>query len=1041
MGTTFLPILLQKYLSNPATKALSMSNFKITDLQQPTNNNDAATKLYVDNVASGGGTSTGTLPFLLQRGSGAGAITIGEFTNPSGDDLQLTAPTTTGKLIFNDIHGVDFSNSPAIFSLPVSSIADVVDITNNGNGYALQTNGTKGDIQINGTTELNGRIVQTSGGGSDTFLLTHPSGVGDGLHIVKNGTSGHAINIDNNGTGLALNATITTATGGILITKNANTGAGIPLQINHINNFTAGSQPSIDVNHNSTAVGVNIANSGSTGTMLLTQTGAGYALNVNKASGSGNCITVSNSGSGLLASLTSSGTGITYTHNNTGANAGLTYTKSSGTGGRMVDLTYSNSGSDDVVRIDRSSGGGSGNMLNLISTTNGVLINATNSGTASNIVLTNSANSGSSANASFVKTGTGNGDNVFIRNTDSVGASTGNALSILNQGVGDCLRIQDEAGDTSLFRVDGDGNVGIGVPTTALSNKFESNAGSGTTTTQIAQSTTTNALIVSDSTLGSSRIDLSTIGARITGRSDIILEPSRGTSALDTTSRIRMTTGGANNGVLLQGNNATAGTNFRFGFTSGSTAETTMNVYSDIATRRVRIGQQDISTAVPSGVMEITRNATPHGTTIPHILLNGTNASGGVVMNCNAGRIENVADPTNPQDVATRAYVLANVGTPTQIATGQNRFQTSASGINQQADAGQSMNMGINNNGQKNIQSYGPNVLINVPSGSTTNDTQVMEAWSSETGGTYSTSSSFLGFAIKPRANNAFVGRFNGADIQGIGPTIGVFHVYKNSGTHGTGSHIRLVGTDSPYNPLTAVAINVNNTGRIVNCEPPAGAKDVLTANDVGNVNVSSGTIIKLCDYTQPLISTPMITRFTNSGGSFGVSATSPYGIYYLLNTNAGNTAMGFTTGLGTCPISYNYLTTNITPADTVGCFQLLKNGTYRINVNIQVGTVSGGIVGTDFINLTVYQGNSLGTFPPNIICPTTNQFYLGSFDRFRGTGHNLNMTFSFFIRRTNGAYFTFGTDSAYGPLVWSGLNVETNRMEVLCEYLGLDYV
>jgi hypothetical protein len=1036
---TLINNLAKSKLSNPATADLDLQNtFKIKNSVEPVLNSDLATKNYVDITAGGGGASTGTLPFSLI----ASSTVIGQFTNPSGNDLQLTAPTTTGKLIFSDIHGVDFTNTPTTFSLPASNSNDVIDITNNGNGYALQTNGTKGDIQINGTTEQNGRIVQSTGGSLDSFSLTHSSGTGDALHITKNGTTGHGLNIENNGSGLAMNATITTATGGILITKNANTGAGIPLQINHTNNFTAGSQPSIDVNHNSNAVGVNIGNSGPTGTMLLTQTGAGYALNVNKVSGSGNCVVVSNSGSGLLASLSSTGTGITYNHTNTGANAGLTYTKSGGTGGRMVDLTYSNSGSDDIVRIDRSSGGGSGNMLNLISTTNGVVINATNSGTASNIVLTNSANSGSSPNANFVKTGTGNGDNVVIRNTDTVGASTGNALSILNQGVGDCLRIQDEAGDTSLFRVDGDGNVGIGVPTTALSNKFESNAGSGTTTTQIAQSTTTNALIVSDSSVGSSRIDLNTTGTRITGRSDIILEPSRGTSSLDTTPRIRMTiASGSNNGILLQGNNATAGSNFRFGFTSGSTADTTMNVYSDIATRRVRVGQQDIFSGIPTGVMEITRNATPHGTSIPHILLNGTNATGGVVMNCNAGRIENVADPTNPQDVATRAYVLANVGTPTQIATGQNKFQTSASGINQQADAGQSMNMGINNNGQKNIQSYGPNVLINVPSGTTTNDTQVMEAWSSETGGAYSTSSSFLGFAIKPRVNNAFVGRFNGADIQNVGPTIGVFHIYKNSGTHGTGSHIRLVGTDSPYNPLTAVAINVNNTGRIVNCEPPAGAKDVLTANDVGNVNVSSGTIIKLCDYTQPLISTPMITRFTNSGGSFGVSATNPYGIYYLLNTNAGNTAMGFTTGLGTCPISYNYLTTNITPADTVGCFQLLKNGTYRINVNIQVGTVAGGSVGTDFINLTVYQGNSLGTYPPNIICPTTNQFYLGSFDRFRTTGHNLNMTFSFFIRRQNGVYFTFGTDSAYGPLVWSGLNVETNRMEVLCEYLGLDYV
>jgi|694.fasta_scaffold06212_13 hypothetical protein len=729
-------------LSNPATADLDLQNtFKVKNSVEPVLNSDLATKNYVDIVAGGPGASTGTLPFSLV----AGPTVVGQFTNPTGNDLQLSAPTTTGKLIFSDIHGIDFTNSPATFTNNTGNVitvspsgttkgiringnndpnaplfeivssggerhftssrsgvvnqsqvyirdtttggltmvelskenngpglsmtktagtsGDAILITNNGTGYALSTAGTKGDVLIAGTLEQNGRIVQNTGGSQDTFSLTHSSGTGDGLHITKNGTTGHAINIDNNGTGNAINATISTATGGILITKNANSGAGIPLQINHINNFTAGSQSSIDVNHNSNAVGVNIANAGSTGTMLLTQTGAGYGLNVNKVSGSGNCVVVSNSGSGLLASLSSSGTGISYTHNNTGANAGLTFTKSNGTGGRMVDLTYSNSGSDDILRIDRSSGGGSGNMVNLINTTNGVVINATNSGTASNMVLTNSATSGSSANASFVKTGAGNGDNVQIRNTDAVGASTGIALSILNQGVGDCLRIQDEAGDTSLFRCDSDGNIGIGVSTSALTHKFVSNGGSGTTTTQIAQSNTGISTSVSDSTVGTSQIFLSSTNTEISGRSDITLEPSRGTATALTTPRIRMTVAsGSNNGILFQGNNATAGTNFRFGFTSGSTGETSMNVYGDTSTRRVRIGQQDIYTGIPSGVLELTRNATPHGTSIPHILLNGTNATGGVVMNCNAGRIENVADPVNATDVANRQWVLANAG-------------------------------------------------------------------------------------------------------------------------------------------------------------------------------------------------------------------------------------------------------------------------------------------------------------------------------------------------------------------------------------------
>lgn len=1120
----YLPILLQRYATNPLNKDLNLNGYRAVNSVDPVLNTDLATKNYVDITAGGGGASTGTLPFSLV----SGATVVGQFTNPSGNDLQLTAPTTTGKLIFTDIHGVDFTNSPATFtnntgtviqvspsgatkglrisgnndpnqplleiassggerhitssrsgvvqqsqvyindtttgglsmielskgnngsgiSMTKSGTGDGILITNNGSGYALSTAGTKGDVQIAGTLDQNGRIVQTSGGGQDTFLLTHPSGVGDGLHIVKNGTTGHALNIENNGTGNAINAIISTATGGIYIQKNTSSGVGIPLQINHQNNFTLG-QSSIDVNHNSNAVGVNIANAGSTGTMLLTQTGAGYGLNVNKVSGSGNCVVVSNSGSGLLASLTSSGTGISYTHNNTGANAGLTYTKSSGTGGRMVDLTYSNSGSDDVVRIDRSSGGGSGNMLNLISTTNGVLINATNSGTASNIVLTNSSTSGSSANASFVKTGTGNGDNVFIRNTDTVGASTGNALSILNQGVGDCLRIQDEAGDTSLFRIDGDGNVGIGVPTTALTSKFVSNGGSGNTTTQILQTNTGISTAVTDTTAGSagtSQISINSTNTDIAGRSDITLEPSRGTATSGTTPRIRMTVAsGSNNGILLQGNNASGGTNFRFGFTSGSTGESAMNVYGDVATRRVRIGQQDIYTGIPSGVLELTRNATPHGTSIPHILLNGTNATGGVVMNCNAGRIENVADPTNPQDVATRAYVLANAGgTPTQIATGQNRFVTNASGINQQADAGQSMNMGINNNGQKNIQSYGPNVLINVPSGATTNDTQVMEAWSSSITGSYTTSSTDLAFAIKPRTNQAYVGRFTGTDIQNIGPTAnGVLQIWKNSGIHSTAPHLRLVGADSPV-LSSSIAINCNGAGRITGVIDPTTTNDVMNAkveSVVGSDLISRSTI---ASYLRPVLGAPLISYFYNASGAFGANATTRgSNPHYLLCSDCApsNSFAHSTSVLSLCPIEFKTATLNGFGAVTAGIWKMNRVGVYRITYEFKAGAFPNGSAFTDasFSSLLIYQGADTGIAPTST-SPYSCPPYNATRRRVSSTGYMLCNQLEFYIVNDGTSNcFTFGSSNSV-PQNWESFTVSSFYSLLTAEYMGNTY-
>jgi hypothetical protein len=667
---TLINNLAKSKLSNPATADLDLQNtFKIKNSVEPVLNTDLATKNYVDVVAGGGGASTGSLPFSLVASSNV----IGQFTNPSGNDLQLSAPTSTGKLIFTDIHGVDFTNSPATFT------------NTSGNVITVSPSGATKGIRINGNNDANQPLFEISSSAGERHFTSIRSGVvqqsqiyvgdtttggltmvelskagnGKGIDLIKSGT-GNALHITNNGSGKAITTTFNAGAGGTNGDIEIN---GTSSLLGLVDITAGGNSNTLDITKNSgTGDAVAIVNSGTGGALNISGAGSS-SLVINKTSGAGNCVSITNSGTGLLASLSSTGTGITYNHTNTGAIDGLTYTKSGGTGGILANLTYSNSGSDDVVRITRNSGGASGNLINLINNTAGVMINSSQSGTGVNISANNTANSGSSNNVEFVKSGTGNGNNVFIRNVDTVGASTGIALSILNQGIADCLRIQDEAGDTSLFRVDADGNVGIGVSTSGLTNKFESNAGTGTTTTQIAQTTTTNALTVSDSSLGTSRIFLNTTGAEVTGRSDILLEPSRGTAGVGTTPRIRMTVAsGSNNGILLQGNNATAGTNFRFGFTSGSTAETTLNIYADGATRRMRLGNQDIYAGIPNGVLEITRNATPHGTSIPHILLNGANASGGVVMNCNSGRIEALADPVNPQDAATRAYVLANSG-------------------------------------------------------------------------------------------------------------------------------------------------------------------------------------------------------------------------------------------------------------------------------------------------------------------------------------------------------------------------------------------
>jgi hypothetical protein len=1052
MCAFFLPIILQKYATNPLNKDLDFNGFKGVNALDPTNNQDIATKNYVDITAGGGGASTGSLPFSLV----AGATVVGQFTNPTGNDLQLSAPTTTGKLIFSDIHGIDFTNSPATFT------------NNTGNVITVTPSGTTKGIRINGNNDPNAPLLEISSSAGERHFTSTRSGAvnqsqiyvndtttggltmvelskagnGRGIDLTKSGT-GNALHITNNGTGKAITTTFNAGAGGTNGDIEIN---GTSSLLGLVDISAGGNSNTLDITKNSgTGDAVAIVNSGTGGALNIS--GAGNSsLVINKTSGAGNCVSITNSGTGLLASLSSTGTGITYNHTNTGANAGLTYTKSSGTGGRMVDLTYSNSGSDDILRIDRSAGSGSGNMVNLINTTNGVVINATNSGTASNLVLTNSATSGSSPNANFVKTGTGNGDNVVIRNTDTVGASTGNALSILNQGVGDCLRIQDEAGDTSLFRVDSDGNVGIGVSTSALTNKFVSNGGTGTTTTQIAQSSTSISTIVTDSTTGTSQIFLSTTNTEISGRSDITLEPSRGTAASGTTPRIRMTVAsGSNNGILFQGNNATAGTNFRFGFTSGSTGESAMNVYSDIATRRVRIGQQDIYTGIPSGVLEIARNATPHGTSIPHILLSGTNATGGVVMNCNSGRIEAVADPVNPQDVATRAYVLANAGgTPTQIATGQNRFTTSATGITQQADTNQSMNMGINNNGQKNIQSYGPNVLINVPSGATTNDTQVMEAWSSSITGTYTTSTTDLAFAIKPRTNQAYVGRFQGADIQNIGPTAnGIFQIWKNSGIHSTAPHLRLVGADSPV-LSSSIAINCNGAGRITGVIDPTSTNDVMNAKVetvVGSDLISRSTI---ASYLRPVLGAPLISYFYNASGAFGANATTRgSNPHYLLCSDCApsNSFAHSSSVLSLCPIEFKTATLNGFGAVTAGIWKMNRVGVYRITYEYKAGAFPNGSAFTDasFSSLLIYQGADTGVAPTST-SPTSSPPYVATRRRVSSSGYMLCNQLEFYmVNDGTSNCFTFGSSNLV-PQNWESFTVSSFYSLLTAEYMGNTY-
>jgi hypothetical protein len=582
-------------------------------------------------------------------------------TNPA---IQITNSATSSSAIGLNISGAS-GNIQAIVNTGSNRTANFEN-TATGNCMRLRTSANAGKtleiigentnssvcVEINKSGSGNGNALNISDAGSGTGIVYSKTGNGIGLQITQNVNNSNPVLqlLRNIGDGDMISVTQSGTISGKLLnlqnTNASNSNQGIFLSSNGTGN-------KLQIDDTGTSSGLIINKSGNGDALFINKTAGGYGLNIECTANTNQGLRVVKSGGNSFNVL------FEKTTNTIDENVIINTTSGSG-----ICLSVQNEGTGDCIRV-RDQAGSDTSLFRIDADGNvgvgvgtGTLSNKVeilDSGTGLGLFVSKSNN----ANAVQINKSAGTGSGLAIFKS----AGSDPTVYIENTSASDCLRIADVTSDTTLFRIDEDGRVGIGVGTGTLTNIFESNGSSGTITTQITQGTTALSLSVNDSTVGSSRIDFNTTGTTITGRSEIIFEPSIGTSSGGSTSRIRMTTT-TNNGIIIQGYRGNApSAPFRFAFAMPASTTSSMNIYVDsgssVNAGKVKMGNCNFNDGVPASVVEIARNNTIH-TTEPSLLFTGTNPSNNIIMNCNNGKISNVADPTASNEVATKNYVDSN---------------------------------------------------------------------------------------------------------------------------------------------------------------------------------------------------------------------------------------------------------------------------------------------------------------------------------------------------------------------------------------------
>ena len=211
-------------------------------------------------------------------------------------------------------------------------------------------------------------------------------------------------------------------------------------------------------------------------------------------------------------------------------------------------------------------------------------------------------------------------------------SNAGSCLRVVNLGTGDCFRVEDSSGDSSLVRIDNNGRMGVNVGTASLIQSFEA----------ISQGNSTSFRVNND-------IELSTVA-------DLYL--GAGGQALNRPNCRITFSGNADSNFqrfYFQLGNVTAGGNGKFTFTKASSNEATLNICPEIKT--VALGPIDSGTTSTNAHLGIWSTTTMSSISLAGDLKNSTTPA--IDIN-SRGRIANCLDPVNNQDVATKKYVDDN---------------------------------------------------------------------------------------------------------------------------------------------------------------------------------------------------------------------------------------------------------------------------------------------------------------------------------------------------------------------------------------------